>query len=127
MLATVTLQFRTANFLASMVAELQNHPPCPPASMSGVQVQRIRVTQASLRQDKAKDFDVFMGDGGERVGSGAVAHGFQTQILLQTDVSVTTDNAIAGNPGGRAPALANFKPVVVYDLTGFFPPLLGIG
>ncbi len=127
MLATVIVQFRASTFLAHQLAELQRRPPCPPLAQFGIQLQRVRVTQVSLRQSEPKDFDIFTRDAfGDRVANDFPAQGRQTQLVLDLDLSVTTTDAIAASPGALTADGVALTPRLVCDLTGFVPPGPGI-
>jgi hypothetical protein len=117
MLGTIELQVKTATFLATQIAKYRSRPWCPPSAQYGVQLQRVRFGTALIRQTVPDEFTVFGRDYyGDISPLPTTAKGFLTQLDLELELDLTTEDAIAAHPNTMPPDLLVLRPHVIFNL-----------
>ncbi|MFO0889697.1 MAG: hypothetical protein U0790_11230 [Isosphaeraceae bacterium] len=119
-MSIIEFQVKAATFLAAQRNVLRSLPLCTPTlpAVSGVQVviDRIEFGSSALRHDKPAEFPTFYSAGGERVPTPNRATGFQTQLVQEVTVHLTTMGAILARPNQPPAVVVPLTARIVYDL-----------
>jgi hypothetical protein len=100
--ADFEIQIQVADFLQAQLAGLQARRICPPPprKIGGIEfrIDRIEFGGNSIRHSKETGFPVFYESGG--LTYGITAEGFQTQVVQEVVLHVTTTDDVLAHPGG---------------------------
>ena len=117
MLATVELQVSATTFAKSVMAALRQNPQCLPPATLGLQLQRVRLKNAAVRNGKPtvfrKSWEVHAHDQG--LGWEDI-NGKQVQLVLDVTIDVTQTATIVTNPNKLIAAEFSADATVSFEL-----------
>jgi hypothetical protein len=117
MLSTVRLQTRADTFTQSVLATLRRAAQCLPPASLGLQLQRVRLRGASLRNSTVAVWRKWRDMGPHDQGLGYVdIKGKQVQFALAVTMDIAQTSTIAANPNKVMAAEWSADATVVFDV-----------
>lgn len=117
MLATVELQVRATTFARSILAALRRTPRCLPPASSGLQLQRVRMNNAALRNTKTASFQKWRDMSGHNQGLGwEYIQGRQVQLAIDVTLDIARTATIAATPNALVAAELSANATIVFDV-----------
>jgi hypothetical protein len=117
MIATVELQVLPVTIASSVLSALRQNPPCLPPATSGLQLQRVRLLGATLRNSKAASYRLQMAMGGHDQGiPWDDITGKQVQLAVDVTADIAQVARIATNPNGLVTPDVSISATLIFDL-----------
>jgi hypothetical protein len=117
MLSTAEVQVRATTLAQSVLTSLRQHPQCLPPAELGLQLQRVRLKSAALRNNKTSSFQIDREMGSHDQGLGWVwIEGRQVQLAVDVTIDVAQTATIAANPNKLVASELSADVTVVFDL-----------